>query len=205
MEKSTATVKERSEYEEYESYLAAYHGIIAPLSFDKWYHQNHKINSLAPQKPEHVQDDERRVPRQVEAARKLPDAIPMGISNEKGINPKDIIGLTKLPLRFIPPSSLAFLARVMELGAIKYGPMNWRQDDVRATVYYEAALRHIWAALDGEELDPESGQPHAAHAMACMAILLDAKATENLIDDRFTPGAFGKLAQEMISNKEDKQ
>lgn len=122
------------------------------------------------------------------------------IKNDR-TNPKDVIGVTKLPLRFIPPSSLAFLARVMELGATKYGSMNWRQNDVRATIYFEAALRHIWSALDGEELDPESGQPHAAHAMACMAILLDAKATGNLIDDRFAPGAFGRLVQEMISGE----
>jgi hypothetical protein len=116
-------------------------------------------------------------------------------------NPKDIIGTTKLPLRFIPPSSLAFLSCVMELGATKYGPMNWRSNDVRATVYYEAALRHIWSALDGEELDPESKMPHAAHAMACMAIILDASATGNLKDDRFAPGAFGRLVQEMIKGK----
>ncbi len=119
--------------------------------------------------------------------------------DEFGTNPKDIIGVTKLPLRLIPAASLAFLSRVMELGANKYGPMNWRSNKVKATVYYEAALRHIFSALDGEELDPESGQPHAAHAMACMAILLDAKATGNLVDDRYTPGVFGKLVTEMIA------
>jgi hypothetical protein len=115
-----------------------------------------------------------------------------------GENPKDRIGVTKLPLRFIPPGSLAFLARVMELGAIKYGGFNWRSNKVKSTVYYEAALRHIWSALDGEDIDPESGQPHSAHAMACMAIILDAQATGNLVDDRYTPGKFGELVQTMI-------
>ncbi len=120
---------------------------------------------------------------------------------ELGTNPKDIIGVTKLPLRFLPASSLAFLSRVMELGANKYGPFNWRSNNVKTTVYYEAALRHIWSALDGEDLDPESGMPHAAHAMACMAILLDAQATGNLVDDRYAPGAFGKLVKEMVNDK----
>lgn len=123
------------------------------------------------------------------------------MDNTRSTNPKDLIGETKLPLRFIPPSSLAYLSRVMELGATKYGPMNWRTNSVRATIYFEAALRHIWSALDGEDLDSESGQPHVAHAMACMAIILDAKATGNLIDDRFIPGAFGSLVQQMIAKK----
>jgi Domain of unknown function (DUF5664) len=139
---------------------------------------------------------ERLVPRSVEAKDSK--------SNNDRINPKDKIGATKIPLRFIPLSSLTFLARVMELGAIKYGPMNWRENDVRSTIYYEAALRHIFAALDGEELDPESGQPHAAHAMACMAILLDAGATGNVKDDRFAPGAFGRLVREMTKKETEK-
>jgi dATP/dGTP diphosphohydrolase len=160
----------------YEEYLSAYHGMSPPISREEW---ERIMNDRVMTRPE------RLVPRY----------------NEDRTNPKDAIDVTKLPLRFIPPSSLAFLARVMELGANKYGPMNWRDKSVRATVYYEAALRHILSALDGEELDPESGQPHAAHAMACMAILLDAKATGNLVDDRFASGAFGRLVQEMISGE----
>lgn len=113
-------------------------------------------------------------------------------------NPKDKLGVLKTPLRFIPASSLVALSHVMELGATKYGPMNWRENNVKLLVYFEAALRHIFAAMDGEDLDPESGQPHAAHAMACMAIILDAKATGNLIDDRFISGAFGRLVQENV-------
>lgn len=114
-----------------------------------------------------------------------------------GINPKDAIGLKKPPLRLIPASALIYLARVMGLGASKYGPYNWRENAVRYTVYIEAAQRHLLQALDGEELDPESGQPHVAHAMACMAIILDAKATGNLVDDRPIPGAAARLLAEL--------
>lgn len=114
-----------------------------------------------------------------------------------GENPKDRLGVLKLPLRLIPSPALAYLARVMALGAKKYGPFNWRKNAVKQTVYLEAALRHIHSVLDGENLDPESKEPHEAHVMACMSIILDAKATGNLIDDRFTPGVFGKLVQEM--------
>lgn len=135
-----------------------------------------------------------------------PDA-PMAASGasvthqDDGSNPKDLLGVLKLPLRYIPSPALAFLSKVMELGATKYGPFNWRKTKVKRTVYLEAAIRHILSALDGEDLDPESGQPHEAHAMACMAIVLDANATGNLIDDRFTPGVFGELVQKMQAKK----
>lgn len=120
---------------------------------------------------------------------------PTGLT--RGENPKDRLGIAKLPLRLIPPPALAYLSRVMGLGADKYGPYNWRQNKVKRSVYLEAALRHILTALDGEDIDVESGMPHEAHAMACMAILLDAHATGNLIDDRPTPGVFGRLVQQM--------
>jgi hypothetical protein len=108
-------------------------------------------------------------------------------------NPKDLLGLKKPPLRLVPAAFLLFVSRVMGLGAVKYGPYNWRTKKVRRTVYIEAAMRHLLCALDGEDLDPESGQPHEAHAAACMAIVLDALATGNLIDDRPEPGAAAEL------------
>jgi hypothetical protein len=116
-------------------------------------------------------------------------------------NPKDLIGDTKPQLHLVPSPALVSLAKVMELGAKKYGAYNWRQNKVRATVYISAAMRHITSALDGEEVDPESGQSHYAHAAACMAILLDARATGNLIDDRPTPGCTARLIKELTVKK----
>lgn len=110
-----------------------------------------------------------------------------------GGNPKDAIGDTKPQMHLIPAPALIQAARVMELGAKKYGPYNWRGQPVRMTVYLAAAMRHILAKLDGQDLDPESGQPHEAHALACMAILLDAAATGNVKDDRPPVGAAAKL------------
>ncbi len=104
-------------------------------------------------------------------------------------NPKDRIGVTKAPIRLWPPLATVVGSMVMALGAKKYGPYNWREKKVQYSVYLEAAQRHIFAAFDGEDLDPESGLPHIAHAMACMAILLDADSTGKMIDDRPVPGA----------------
>lgn len=99
-------------------------------------------------------------------------------------NPKDVLGLKKTPLRLFPPVALVYGAEVMRLGAAKYGLYNWRDHPVRLSVYLEAAMRHILQAAEGEDDDLESGLPHAAHAMCCMAIILDAHWQGKLIDDR---------------------
>lgn len=108
-------------------------------------------------------------------------------------NPKDILGAKKPPLSLVPPALLIRVSKVMELGAKKYGAFNWRQKSVKKTVYIEAAMRHLQALLDGQDTDPESGQPHEAHAAACMGILLDARANGNEIDDRPPAGPAAAL------------
>lgn len=112
-------------------------------------------------------------------------------------NPKDLEGMKKPPLRLFPPAAVIYGSRVMELGAAKYGPYNWREKHVKHSVYLEAALRHIYQALDGAGSDPESGMPHEAHALACMAILLDARANGNLIDDLPIPGPASRAIADL--------
>lgn len=119
------------------------------------------------------------------------------MGDDLGVNPKDALGLKKPPLRLVPSAGIIYVSRVMGLGAKKYGPYNWRDKAIRYSVYVEAAQRHLLQALDGEDIDPESGQPHAAHAAACMMILLDAMATGNLVDDRPLPGAASRLLAEL--------
>lgn len=108
-------------------------------------------------------------------------------------NPKDKFGDVKPQLHLVPPSSLVACARVMELGAKKYGPYNWRKDPVKMSVYIAAAKRHIDQAFDGQDKDSESKESHFAHAMACMAIILDACHCGTLIDDRPPPGNVHRL------------
>lgn len=116
-------------------------------------------------------------------------------------NPKDLIGATKPPLSLVPPTALVFLAKVMELGAKKYGPYNWRQNKVKTTIYIDAALRHLLSYFDGESADTESNMSHLAHVMACMAIVLDAEATGNLVDDRPTAGKTAELIREFTHSE----
>lgn len=105
-------------------------------------------------------------------------------------NPKTTYGEKKPGFDAIPPSALLHLGAAMNNGKEKYGAMNWRHSEVSATVYYNAALRHLLAWFDGEEYAEDSGVHHLAHVMACMSILLDAREQSTLNDNRPNPGYF---------------
>lgn len=112
-------------------------------------------------------------------------------------NPKDRIGVKKSPLNLVPPVAIAHTAEAFRDGAAKYGPYNWRDENVSASIYVAAALRHITAWNDGEEFAEDSGTHHLGHAMACLAIILDAQSVDKLVDDRPTPGAMSRVLKEL--------
>jgi hypothetical protein len=108
-------------------------------------------------------------------------------------NPKKRYGDMKPALTLFPSGALVAAAEVMATGAEKYGRANWRDDAVETMTYLDAAMRHMLAYIDGQDNDPESGKPHLAHAMCCMAILLDAQAIGKRIENRPTKGAAAEL------------
>lgn len=123
---------------------------------------------------------------------------PVAAEDTKPTNPKDLVGVKKLPMpSVVPPVAFAYLGWAMRDGARKYGPFNWREKGVRASVYTDAAMRHILAWWDGEEDAPDSKVHHLAHAMACLGILADAKHCDQLVDDRPKPGGFADLVEEL--------
>lgn len=81
-------------------------------------------------------------------------------------------------------------------GAKKYGAYNWRGNAVVASIYLAAAIRHVSAFQDGEQNAPDSKVHHLGHAIASLAILLDAEATGNLIDDRPKGGKFAEVLEQ---------
>lgn len=73
----------------------------------------------------------------------------------------------------VPSGAEALVVSVLTYGAIRYGPDNWRHvPDARAR-YFAAARRHLARWRLGEDLDPESGLPHLAHATCCLLFLLE--------------------------------
>jgi hypothetical protein len=63
------------------------------------------------------------------------------------------------------------MARIADFGAAKYGRRNWQTcEDLDR--YRAAAMRHMLAALSGEQVDGDHGQSHWAAAMwNCAAII----------------------------------
>ena len=113
------------------------------------------------------------------------------------LNPKDAIANGKIPLHLWPSTATAMGAIGLLEGRFKYGNANWREAGVRASVYVSACQRHLAAWFEGEDTDPDSHLPHLSHALACLAILVDAQAAGKLTDDRQYPGGYRKLMDEL--------
>ena len=117
-------------------------------------------------------------------------------ADEKATNPKDAIASGKLPLHLWPKTASIGGALALLDGMLKYGRTNWRVAGVKASVYVDALERHVTRWFEGEETDSESGLPHLWHALACLAILVDAQAANKLVDDRQYPGGFERMLEE---------
>jgi len=101
-------------------------------------------------------------------------------------NPKQIQAMKdgKIPLENLVYSCLADDAIVHKHGADKYGTRNWREQQILASTYEGAILRHFLAWAQGEDLDPDSGKSHLTHIRACCAVVLDSIKHGTLLDDR---------------------
>lgn len=76
----------------------------------------------------------------------------------------------KAPIDLIPYEPLLGAAEVLAFGARKYKPGNWRLG-LSWSQTWSSLQRHLWAWMNGEEIDPESGLLHIDHAM-CQLLFL---------------------------------
>lgn len=119
----------------------------------------------------------------------------------KPTNPKDIIGSDKVPIHLWPETATLLGTMSLLDGALKYGRANWRHDGARASIYFDACRRHLNKWFEGEDTDPDSGLPHLAHALASLAILVDAEAMGELVDDRqFETASDGVRYKKLIDD-----
>jgi hypothetical protein len=79
----------------------------------------------------------------------------------------------KLEYGLLPPLALEETVRVLTFGAQKYERDNWQKVPDSKRRYFDAMQRHVWAWKQGEQLDPESGIHHLAHAMCCLMFLYE--------------------------------
>jgi hypothetical protein len=86
----------------------------------------------------------------------------------------------------IDPGALLDVARVAGYGATKYSRNNYLRG-YDWSLSFDALQRHLLAFWSGEDIDPESGLPHLAHASWHTLALL-AFMRHNLgTDDRWQP------------------
>lgn len=92
-----------------------------------------------------------------------------------------------------PAQALLMLGEVYGKGAEKYDHHNYRKG-YKWSLSYNALFRHVFASMAGEDIDPESGLPHMAHAAwHCLTLtqfLLDKQSGAHpaSLDDRFLGG-----------------
>jgi len=109
-----------------------------------------------------------------------------GCVTVKPTNPKDAIGIKKVPYSTLSGPVLAEAALGMMEGALKYGRHNYRAIGVRASVYYDATRRHLDQWWEGEDWDPESKAAlhHVTKAITSLIVLRDAMINNKFTDDR---------------------
>ena len=128
----------------------------------------------------------------------------------KDTNPKEAIGLTKLPLHLWPSLASAYGCIGLLNGAEKYGRGNYKATPVIASIYIAALKRHLSEWEEGVEYDGD-GVPHIAAILANCAILLEARSVGTLIDDRNIEGGYMRevnkltaIAQSLVELHKDK-
>lgn len=94
---------------------------------------------------------------------------PTGVSAAVGMKHDE----AKPRFDLIPPIAELEVAKVLEYGARKYDPDNWRKIEDARNRYYAAARRHLNAWRTGEYHDLESRLPHLAHAITSLMFILE--------------------------------
>ena len=89
----------------------------------------------------------------------------------------------KPKMNLLPPKAIVEISKVLTFGASKYDAENWRKLDDLQNRYTAGALRHIFAHMDGEELDPETNLSHLAHAMCCLLFKLEIELEERFKEE----------------------
>jgi hypothetical protein len=127
----------------------------------------------------------------------------------KPTNPKDFVGSQKTTFSTVPANVIAEIALGMTEGMCKYGRHNYRIIGVRASIYYDAAMRHLMAFWEGEDIDPDSGIHHISKTLSCLTVLRDSIMRGNWNDDR-PPKTLGfieecnKVSKSIIEKHKDK-
>ncbi len=99
--------------------------------------------------------------------------------------------IKKPELTLFPSTALIGGALAMMDGVAKHGgAYNWRKKgrDLSLMEMVSKVQRHLVAYIDGEDEAEDSGLPHYFHALADLAVMIDADTVGKMKDDRPLPG-----------------
>ena len=102
----------------------------------------------------------------------------------KPSNPKDVVGSNKVPFSYVSAPVMLEVANGMLEGGLKYGRHNYRAVGVRASIYYDATMRHLMAWWEGEDEDGDLKISHVTKAICSLVVLRDSMLQGNWVDDR---------------------
>jgi len=105
----------------------------------------------------------------------------------------------KLPMHLLDRTALEAVASVLGHGRDKYGAENWREG-IQYTRLIGAAMRHLHAVNDCEDIDQESGLLHAAHAMTSLMFLIWMMRYRPDLDDRWRGAVLVPKAEVQIED-----
>ena len=125
----------------------------------------------------------------------------MDLQKDKPSNPKDSVGIKRVPFSTVPSVPIAEVGLAMLEGALKYGRHNYRAVGVRSSVYYDAAMRHLTRWWEGEDIDPDSGLPHIVKCLASLVVLRDSQIQGNVVDDRPPPSPEWATELSLLAGK----
>ncbi len=89
----------------------------------------------------------------------------------------------KLPFDLLPHDAITEIVKVLQFGVYKYEARNWEKG-MHWSRPYAALMRHMYAWWRGQDLDPETGLSHLAHAGCCILFLLAFWLRKHGTDDR---------------------
>lgn len=98
----------------------------------------------------------------------------------------------------LPALGLLEVGHVLAVGAAVYGDNNWRAVVGAKRRYIAAALRHVFRYMAGEDIDPETGRHHLAHAACDVLFVLELELEEQHEANR------GDKGEPHITDKEDR-
>lgn len=112
-------------------------------------------------------------------------------------NPKNIAARSRIKIAYLPAAGVIHGAHAAMKGAERYGPYNWREKQIALMEYASAAQRHIQDWVDGEDISTDDKCHHLGHAIASLAIMLDAIELQFAIDDRPPRGPASGILQRL--------